>query len=158
PFEDADPKPKMIKPFQRQNCFTVFDNAVIDALMPQLSHTAWKVLSVLIRQTIGFQKEHDKISHAQLTKKTGINTRATLIKAVKELETWGIIKKAPLERKTGNLKYETNVYFLNTNFEINLTCSKNEHVKPDFYGGCSKNEQYKRNYSNIVRKEYWYVH
>ena len=51
----------------------------IDAIMPALSDTEWRVLCIVIRQTLGWvdesspslRKERDWISHSQLKSRTG---------------------------------------------------------------------------------------
>ena len=75
-----------MKPFQRQGQSTAFDNAFVDHVMPALSGSAWKVLSFIIRRTIGHQKEWDKIAYSQIKQGCGISTNAAVRNALRELE------------------------------------------------------------------------
>ncbi|MFX1476215.1 MAG: hypothetical protein ACFFCO_12170, partial [Promethearchaeota archaeon] len=80
-----------IKPLARPG-FTMFNNYILDHIMPDLSSSAWKVLCVAIRQTIGWvddetesgRKEQDRISYGQFLAKSGLGSSATVAKAIKE--------------------------------------------------------------------------
>ena len=60
--KNMDVHDNTIRPFARQGHFTVFDNAVLDIVMPTLSGSEWKLLSFVIRKTIGWQKNADALS------------------------------------------------------------------------------------------------
>lgn len=64
--------------------FTKYPNNVIDHYMKNTSDAAYKILSVVIRQTIGWQKETDIISLSQFEVKTG-KSRMTVVRALREL-------------------------------------------------------------------------
>lgn len=62
---------------------TPFPNELIDQAMPRLSDTQWRVLSVVVRQTLGWhdpqtgsRKVRDWLSQSQLKARTGRNTEA----------------------------------------------------------------------------------
>ena len=62
--------------------FTAFPNAFIDALMPTLKDTEWRLLCVIVRQTIGWsegngqRKQRDWLTQRQLMARTGRNSAA----------------------------------------------------------------------------------
>lgn len=57
---------------------TPFPNALLDHVMPTLRDTEWRLLCVVVRQTLGWssggngrRKQRDWLSHRQLTRRTG---------------------------------------------------------------------------------------
>ena len=105
----------IIKPFQQQSRYTTMDNFIIDHVMPGLSGSAWKVLTIIVRKTIGWHKEQDEVSFRQLLTLTGIKSFATLTNALKELEDKKIIM---VDRGDG--KGITFIYALNLDFELEI--------------------------------------
>jgi hypothetical protein len=111
------------KPFAQGN-FTVFDNYILDEIMPDLSGSAWKVLTVVIRQTVGWvakdaktvrdRKKWDWISYSQFRKKTGIASDATVSKALKECLAANYI----LRHVEGSGQAARYYYSLNEEYEI----------------------------------------
>lgn len=67
-----------------------FPNVVIDKLAAVLSGAEFKVLCVIIRQTIGWSKQWDEISISQFEKKTGLS-RQGILDCVESLETKELI-------------------------------------------------------------------
>ena len=114
-----------IKPFQQQSRYTTMDNFIIDHVMPKISGSAWKVLTVIVRKTIGWHKEQDEVSFRQLQILTGIKSFTTLTKALKELESKDIIK---VDR--GDSKGITFIYALNLDFELEIKEGVTESVTP----------------------------
>lgn len=62
---------------------TPFPNALLDEIMPRLKDTEWRVLCVIVRQTLGWQgnepdgrKERDWLSRSQLKIRTGRHSEA----------------------------------------------------------------------------------
>lgn len=62
---------------------TPFPNVLIDEVMPRLKDTPWRVLCVIVRQTLGWQvqtsnhrKERDWLTRSQLKARTGRNSEA----------------------------------------------------------------------------------
>lgn len=104
-----------VKPFQQQSRYTTMDNFIIDHVMPKISGSAWKVLTVIIRKTIGWHKECDEVSFRQLLGLTGIKSFTTLTNALKELEDKKIIR---VDRGEG--KGITFIYALNLDFELEI--------------------------------------
>jgi len=62
---------------------TPFPNVLIDEVMPRLKDTSWRVLCIIVRQTLGWQdqtsnnrKERDWLTRSQLRARTGRNSEA----------------------------------------------------------------------------------
>lgn len=64
--------------------FTQYPNYILDKRMREISDAGFKVYSVVVRQTKGWQKETDIISLTQFEEKTG-KSRMTVIRALREL-------------------------------------------------------------------------
>lgn len=123
-----------IQPFKRQGFYTVFDNVLLDHVMPIIKLSSWAVLCFIMRKTIGWQKESDEVSYSQIKSGTGIKSDATIRSAIEELENNGLVL---IQTQEGL----TSFYTLNREFTIDVpdkrsgTSSKNEEVTP------SKNEE-----------------
>jgi len=63
---------------------TSVPNAFFDHLMARLRDTEWRLLGLIVRQTWGWQKEQDWLSHAFLKRKTGRGS-AALSRAIRVL-------------------------------------------------------------------------
>lgn len=66
-------------------------NDWIDRALPAMSPAEWMVTTVILRQTIGWNKERDAISLSQFEQKTGLS-RHTVIAAIRGLAQRGWIK------------------------------------------------------------------
>lgn len=114
----------MVKPFDRPG-YTMFNNFIIDHIMPDLSANGFKVLCVAIRQTIGWvdestdsgRKESDRISWRQFRHKTGIGSLDTVGRAIREcLEKQYLVRfQVGTHQGTGKPLY---AYGLNIEYEI----------------------------------------
>lgn len=76
--------------------FTAFPNVLLDQVMPSLRDTEWRLLCVIVRQTVGWSqggkpKARDWMSQRQLMKKTGRNS-AALSAALRQLVGRGLIE------------------------------------------------------------------
>jgi hypothetical protein len=108
-------KTVIVKPFELDKEFTRFSNDLIDHVMPTLSPAAWKILTVIWRQTEGWvedrksgkRKEWDEISYSQFMEKTGIGSTSTINRALKELMDGEYINRAPATKKSGDLKRQS---------------------------------------------------
>lgn len=56
--------------------FTPFPNVILDRVMPHLSDTELRVLSVIVRQTFGWHQDRKWLSHALLKRLTGRESAA----------------------------------------------------------------------------------
>lgn len=102
-----------IRPFARQGHYTVIDNFILDYIMPNVAPNAWKVLCFIIRKTVGWQKEEDKLSLGQIMDGTGIKNRNTVSNAISQLEQDNyILVHRPDDQKTPN------TYSLNADYEL----------------------------------------
>lgn len=100
-----------IQPLDVSKKFTAFSNDLIDHIMPRVSPSAWKVLTVILRQTLGWldrktgsRKEWDEISYSQFMKRTGIGSSGTIRRALEELLELGYIRRRPAVGIGGRLK------------------------------------------------------
>ena len=119
----------MSKPFEPPK-HTQFSNDAIDHIMREVSPNAWKVITVAIRKTYGWHKQSDVISFSQFQELTGIVSRQTLSKAIKEVLT----KKILTRRKKGNsYEYELNRDYIvqKSNQDGNRTNTSTETVPED---------------------------
>ena len=98
-----------MKPFQNAGQYTVFENAILDTVLPMCSPNEWKILCVAIRKTVGWHKKEDVISLSQFQKASGMS-RPTVIKATEEAVNHGFL----IRTKKGN----SFSYQLNTELEI----------------------------------------
>jgi len=119
-----------IKPFARPG-FTMFNNYILDHIMPDLSASGWKVLCVAIRQTIGWQdeeaesgrRETEVISYSQFRQMTGIRSDQTIARAIKECVDKGYMLRVPGEGQEIS-------YGLNMDYEIEVDTSLRQ-VSPE---------------------------
>jgi phage replication O-like protein O len=112
-----------VKPFSKETGYTQVSDYVLDFIMPTLSGNQWKVLCFVIRKTVGWKKESDALSYAQIIAGTGIKSDATVSEALKVLVGKTYILKSPGD------KWEATTYTLNTDFEVtdvSSPASKNE--------------------------------
>lgn len=75
------------------NSFQV-PNALVDEIIATLSPNALKCYLVVIRKTVGWQKEWDKIATTQLMELTGIKRKDTIYKSMQELENLELIESS----------------------------------------------------------------
>jgi hypothetical protein len=112
-----------IKPFARPG-FTMFNNYILDHIMPDLSANSWKVLCVAIRQTIGWQdeeaesgrREMEVISYSRFRQMTGIGSDQTVARAITECVDKGYMLRVPGEGQEIS-------YGLNMDYEIEVDTS-----------------------------------
>jgi DNA-binding MarR family transcriptional regulator len=84
---------------QRLEQTTPFPNHLIDTIMPALSDTQWRLVCLLVRQTLGWKdsngqrKEWEWLSHSQLRKRTG-RASAALSRAIDGLVKQGLVEVA----------------------------------------------------------------
>lgn len=125
----------IVKPFHGQERFTVFENIVIDYIMPFVSPSAWKILSFIVRKTTGWQKDRDELSISQIEYGTKLS-RPTITKGINELEDLYMIK---VIRPDNGIT--PNTLILNTDYEIILTANDKEtkvELVKKFNGGSKK--------------------
>lgn len=106
--------------------FTMIPNEFLDNLLPQLSPSAWKILSIISRQTYGWHKKTDMLSHSQLQKKSGMSVN-TCKNAIKELIEKDIIVHIDYEKRKPN-EYGLNLRYQNL-IPLNPTISKSDTVQ-----------------------------
>ncbi|MFD2532545.1 replication protein [Gracilimonas halophila] len=72
--------------------FTAYPNFIIKEVMPHIDGNTFKVLSLIVRKTLGHHKKYDRIALSQFEEKTGLS-RNTVLKALKYLSEHQIIEK-----------------------------------------------------------------
>lgn len=72
-------------------CFTMIPNFIFDEHLESLSEGELKILLMIYRQTVGFDKKSDKISYSQFITKSGLS-RSTISHAIKGLTKRGLIE------------------------------------------------------------------
>lgn len=72
--------------------FTAYPNYLLEKVMPHVDGNTFKVLSHIIRQTMGRHKKYDRIALSQFEEKTGLS-RNTVLKALSNLLEHRIIEK-----------------------------------------------------------------
>lgn len=114
---------------------TPFPNALIDDIMPHLKDTEWRLLCVIVRQTLGWQEQktqrrkvRDWLTQSQFVKKTG-RDRAAISRALDSLVKSGYIEvrseenrllHSPNERRqcTGRLFYGLSSHLLKGHSDV----------------------------------------
>lgn len=100
---------------------TPFPNVLLDVFMQTLSDTSWRVLCVIVRQTLGWyvskgiRKREDWLSHVQLKKRTGRHSEA-VSRAIKDLVERGLIQVrgedgASLATSSDRERYRGKLYY-----------------------------------------------
>ena len=100
---------------------TPFPNVLIDAFMPKLKDTEWRVLCVVVRQTLGWKaagghrKGQDWLSHSQLKLRTGRSNTA-VSEAIQGLVERGLIAVRDaggntLHQATDRMRHNSRLYF-----------------------------------------------
>lgn len=123
---------KKIKPLSKPG-FTMFNNYILDHIMPDLGGSAWKVLCVAIRKTIGWvdvdtnsgRKEQDRISYSQFIEGTGIKSSATISKAIQACLDKGYLIRWPSRNHPQMFDYGLNMDY---EVEVEETTSETKEV------------------------------
>lgn len=132
----GDSETTTIRPFHTP--YTMVYNGLYDHLLPLLSDKAWKVLSVVLRQTIGWQdnstaskrREEVQMSYSWLRQLLGGGSYKTIKRAVNELVDMGIL--VLVDKTTGEVFTgeegervgRTVVFRLNMDFEFEVEDSQ----------------------------------
>lgn len=100
--------------------FTAFPNVLLDRVMPTLRDTEWRLLCVIMRQTIGWaengkRKQRDWLSQKQLMARTGRNSAALsaaidVLVRQRLIDAWdetGELLLTPQERR----RYQGRIYY-----------------------------------------------
>lgn len=85
------------------NSFQV-PNALVDDIISTLNANSLKCYLVIVRKTVGWNKEWDKISTTQLMQLTGIKKKDTIYNAIKELENLNLIECDKTQGKLTNYR------------------------------------------------------
>lgn len=102
-----------VRPFENHGNYTQIHNALLDAIMPVISPSAWTLLCLMIRQTRGWQRIEQGMSYRQLLEGTGFGSRTTVANALNELLERDLIVVRP-----SSDKFEPFMYAINTDVQI----------------------------------------
>ena len=72
--------------------YTQVPNEFFDEMIPNLKEGELRILLVIMRQTLGWKKERDRISLSQIAKKTGME-RKSVCRSLKSLIELGLVEK-----------------------------------------------------------------
>lgn len=75
--------------------YTKVDNWLFDVVMPAAKPTTYKIVSIVVRCTSGWNKESDAISLSQFQKMSGIKGRSNVINAIQDAINCGFIEREP---------------------------------------------------------------
>lgn len=98
--------------------YTKIADVLLDTWLSDLSEAELKTLLVIIRQTIGWNKARDRISHGQFKKKTGLSGRS-ITRAIESLSDRNFII---ITNNTGQAlnaqerRYQTEIYYQCSDF------------------------------------------
>ena len=108
------------KIFEGHGCTTMFHNALLDVVMPELNakcDAAWPILCLIIRQTRGWNRDEQGLSYRQIMAGTGIRSRATVVKALTTLLQY----RFPIVKIVAGSFTEASRYSINRHVEIDWT-------------------------------------
>ena len=88
--------------------FVMVPVAVFDILMQELNGSEFKILMLIIRKTVGFQKKADAISYSQIRQFSGIKSSETIANALNKLRTLELIN-GDRKSRTEIMKYTLNL-------------------------------------------------
>ena len=98
--------------------YTKISDLLIDTWLSKLSEAELKTLIIIIRQTIGWNKKRDRISHQQFKKKSGLSARS-ITTAIESLSYRNFIK---ISDASGTIltanerRYKSHIYYEATDF------------------------------------------
>lgn len=84
-------------------CFTMIPNFIFDEYLESLSEGELKILMMILRKTVGFDKKSDEISYSQFIARSGLS-RSTISHAIKELTKKGLVE-VDRSRRTNEYTY-----------------------------------------------------
>lgn len=88
---------------RREPGFTKFDNYFLDHVLPRVSGVEWKIISVIIRGTVGWQRpggkhrEEVELTNDRLQQLTGVASQA-LCAGIKKSLARGVVKRRPQQK------------------------------------------------------------
>ena len=107
--------------------YTKVSDVLLDTWMPHLSGSELKAILIIIRQTVGWNKKRDRISHSQFQKKTGLSQRAitSSIESLSNRNLIHITDHKGRELTANERRYRTEIYYELADF----TKAKSAHIK-----------------------------
>ncbi len=128
--------------------FTKYPNVVLDSVMPVIGPSAFKILSIIIRKSRGYQKNGDMISLSQFEEQAGLS-RNTVLDSITELVDKKIIEK---KRKQNSFWYSINESYLEALSKTDSSNSKKQSSDSALSGVYNPNLYPVQN-SNTLKKD-----
>jgi hypothetical protein len=94
----------MSKDYPRPRNFTMTPNEVYDRIMPEVSTGEFKVVSLVVRRTIGWGQSERTMTVQEFMARTGLSKQAVL-DAVKSALDHGYIKRRVSKKRNGRMSY-----------------------------------------------------
>ena len=98
--------------------YTKVSDVLLDTWLADLSEAELKTLLTIIRQTVGWNKPRDRISHSQFLKKTGLSQRS-ISSSIESLSNRNFIKVTDERGQTlsaNERRYRTEIYYQTSDF------------------------------------------
>ncbi|GAB5417021.1 MAG: hypothetical protein Crog4KO_18880 [Crocinitomicaceae bacterium] len=98
--------------------FTKVSDLLLDTWLSQLTEAELKLLLTIIRQTVGWNKKIDRISHSQFKKKTGMSARSisTAVESLSNRNFIIITDSIGRELSPEQRKYRNDIHYAPTDF------------------------------------------
>lgn len=98
--------------------YTKVSDVIIDTWLKEFSEAELKTLLIIIRQTTGWNKPRDRISHNQFKKKTGLSQRSitSAIESLSNRNCIHITDSRGTELTPDERRYRQHIYYAPTNF------------------------------------------
>ncbi len=98
--------------------YTKVSDVLLDTWLADLSEAELKTLLIIIRQTIGWNKSRDRISHSQFKNKSGMSQRS-ITSAIESLSNRKFIKITNYDGRPlspDERRYKTEIYYETSDF------------------------------------------
>ena len=98
--------------------YTKVSDVLLDTWLADLSEAELKTLLIIIRQTIGWNKSRDRISHSQFKTRSGLSQRS-ITSAVESLSNRNFIKITDYHGRSlssDERRYKTEIYYETSDF------------------------------------------
>ena len=107
-----------IHPVMNDKGYTKVSDVLLDTWLAELSEAELKTLLIIIRQTIGWNKPRDRISHSQFKSKTGLSQRSitTAIEALSHRNFITITDNRGQSLSPQQRQYKTEIYYQTSDF------------------------------------------
>lgn len=137
---------------------TMFPNVLVEVFMPKLKDTEWRLLCVIVRQTIGWmatggqRKAQDWLSHTQLKRRTGRGS-AAVSAAIQGLLDRGLIAIRDADGNSVHAPNERMRHGKRLYFSLSSGLSSLIHTLTDFENRKAKATKQKHTKENLIDRK-----